>query len=85
MSRYSLQELNRFRWRCRRGMAELDILLVPFFEDAFEALEAGQQTTFIGLLEEEDPVLWEWFSERSRPPGSEMLALVQLILKRVRP
>ena len=41
MSRYSLQELNRFRWRCRRGMAELDILLVPFFEDAFEALEAG--------------------------------------------
>jgi antitoxin CptB len=61
------------------------MLLVPFFEDAFETLDEGQQTTFIGLLEEEDPVLWEWFSERSQPPGSETLALVQLILKRVRP
>jgi antitoxin CptB len=66
-------------------MAELDILLVPFFEDAFATLNEGEQTMFASLLEEEDPILWEWFSERSKPPGAEMLALVQRILKRVRP
>lgn len=85
MPGFSQMELNRMGWRCRRGMAELDLLLVPFFENAFADLAESQQHTFISLLDEEDPVLWEWFSERTEPPGPATQALVQFMLNRVRP
>jgi len=85
MPGFSQMELNRLSWRCRRGMAELDLLLVPFFEDAFTDLAENQKRTFVSLLAEEDPVLWEWFSERAEPSDSATQALVQFMLTRVRP
>ena len=48
-------ELNRMRWRCRRGLLELDLLLGPFFEAMYLTLDADQQLSFQRLLEQEDP------------------------------
>ena len=42
----SQTELNRLRWRSRRGMAELDVLFVPFFEEAFEGLSDDMKTVY---------------------------------------
>ncbi|MDA9050352.1 succinate dehydrogenase assembly factor 2 [Pseudomonadales bacterium] len=78
-------ELNRMRWRCRRGLLELDLLLGPFFEAMYLTLEADQQLSFQLLLEQEDPDLLEWFSQKSRSTDPGMAALVDLMLKRVQP
>ncbi|MEJ6669572.1 MAG: succinate dehydrogenase assembly factor 2 [Pseudomonadales bacterium] len=78
-------ELNRIRWRSRRGMAELDILFIPFFEEVFTFLSEARQDTFVRLLTEEDPELWEWFSERSKPQDPDYLDLVSLMLRRLQP
>ena len=78
-------ELNRIRWRSRRGMAELDILFIPFFEEVFTFLSEARQDTFVRLLTEEDPELWEWFSERSKPHDPDYLDLVSLMLRRLQP
>ena len=78
-------ELNRIRWRSRRGMAELDILFLPFFDEVFPFLSETRQNTFVRLLTEEDPELWEWFSERATPQDPAYLDLVTLILERVQP
>ena len=78
-------ELNRIRWRSRRGMAELDILFIPFFDDVFPFLSETRQNAFVRLLTEEDPELWEWFSERAMPQDPAYLDLVTLILGRVQP
>ena len=78
-------ELNKIRWRSRRGMAELDLLFVPFFEEAFLFLSEARQATFVRMLTEEDPVLWEWFSERSTPEDGAYADLVGLMLRRVQP
>ena len=51
-------ELNRIRLRSRRGMAELDILFIPFFDDVFPFLSEIRQNAFVRLLTEEDPELW---------------------------
>ena len=51
----SQTELNRLRWRSRRGMAELDVLFVPFFEEAFDALNAEMKEVYARMLDEEDP------------------------------
>ena len=48
-------EKSRLKWACRRGMLELDVIFMPFFEHEFDSLSEAQQQTFIRLLECEDP------------------------------
>lgn len=66
-------------------MLELDLLLVPFFDEVYRSLDREKQDTFIKLLEQDDPDLLEWFSRRSRPEDPELAALVDLMLVRVQP
>ena len=78
-------EYNRLRWRSRRGMLELDLLLVPFFDEVFSELESGEQQAFIKLLEQDDPDLYEWFSRKGVSDDPALAALVEKILDRVQP
>ena len=78
-------ELNRLRWRSRRGMLELDLLLLPFFDEVYRDLPLEQQQAFQLLLEQEDPDLLQWFSQKSLPSDPGMAELVKLILARVQP
>ena len=47
----------RLRWRCRRGMRELDVLLIHFFEASFDTLSSTEKDTFRAILELPDPEL----------------------------
>ena len=78
-------EFNRLRWRSRRGMLELDLLLLPFFDEVFAELKSDEQQAFIKLLEQDDPDLWDWFSRKSESGDPELAALVERILDRVQP
>ena len=44
-------------WRCRRGVKELDLLLLRWLERHFEAATAEQRAGFAALLELPDPEL----------------------------
>ena len=52
--RVSLQEL---RWKCRRGMLELDILLNTFINNRYEQLSSAQLQHLLELLDYPDQVL----------------------------
>ena len=82
---FSELELNRLRWRCRRGMLELDLLLLPFFDEVFSELNADEQAVFVRLLEQDDPDLLQWFSQKGTSLDLELQIMVDRILKRVRP
>ena len=66
-------------------MLELDLLLLPFFDEVFAELESDEQQAFIKLLEQDDPDLWDWFSRKSESDAPELAALVERILDRVQP
>ena len=36
----------RIRWACRRGMLELDVLFMPFVEEAFDSLSKNSKPFF---------------------------------------
>ena len=78
-------EYKKLRWRTRRGMLELDLLLAPFFDDFYLDLTGEQQQAFVALLEQEDPDLLAWFNGNDRPPDAGLGNIVDLILARVRP
>lgn len=48
------------RWGCRRGMLELDLLLLPFFDHQFTKLVPKQKAIFEELLSESDQDIYAW-------------------------
>jgi antitoxin CptB len=61
-----MTELNRLRWRCRRGLLELDIVLERFLERHYPALSGSELEEFKALLGESDATLWEMISTTSQ-------------------
>ena len=49
-----MAEHDRIRWRCRRGLLELDLVLQNFLERRFDRLDAEQRQRFDELLDEPD-------------------------------
>jgi antitoxin CptB len=60
-------DLDRIRWRCRRGLLELDLVLEAFLERGYSRLDAGQRRLFNELLEQPDNDLLDLALGRSEP------------------
>jgi antitoxin CptB len=72
-------DFKRLRWRCRRGMKELDQLLERWLDRAHAAASERERGVFLRLLDCEDDRLWRWFLGYEAPPDAELAALVQRI------
>lgn len=72
-------ELRRLRWKCRRGMRELDQLLARYLDQSWRQSPASERGVFLRLLDTEDDTLWHWFMGHERPDDAELAALVQRI------
>ena len=51
---YTETDINRLSWHCRRGMLELDVLLIPFLKERFRTLPLDDQQRFEKLIACED-------------------------------
>tara|TARA_Y100001949_G_scaffold74963_1_gene63675 strand:+ start:18387 stop:18686 length:300 start_codon:yes stop_codon:yes gene_type:complete len=78
-------EMKRLFWHSRRGMLELDVLLVPFLQEAYPTLEAADKQRYQKLLECEDQDMFGWFMQRSKPEDPDLQRIVEMILDRVQP
>ncbi|WP_104201933.1 succinate dehydrogenase assembly factor 2 [Billgrantia saliphila] len=69
----------RLYWHSRRGMWELDLLLIPFLEHCYDGLEAGDQAAYRALIEGEDQDLFAWLMQREPAPPSfrRIVTLIQ--------
>lgn len=72
-------ELKRLRWRCRRGMRELDDLLVRWLDRRWAQSSQAQRDVFLQLLDCEDDRLWRWFLGHETAPDDALDSLVQHI------
>jgi antitoxin CptB len=67
------------RWRCRRGMRELDQLLTRWLDREWTAASDSQREVFLRLLDSEDDRLWRWFLGHETAPDAALDSLVQHI------
>lgn len=72
-------DFNRIRWASRRGMLELDLILVPFVENCYKGLDEINQQRYIDLLEGEDNDLFSWFLGRGKPDDPGLRCIVDQI------
>lgn len=70
---------NRLFWASRRGMLELDLVLLPFLENVYDTLDETDKRRYQQLLECEDQDLFAWFLRREDPADPELLSIVQVI------
>lgn len=76
-------DIKKIIWTCRRGMLELDVILIPFAEQYFEQLSEQQQAVFVRLLDEADPDLFNWLMGHGKPDDSELAEMVVTVRDRM--
>jgi antitoxin CptB len=75
----SAEERAALRWKCRRGMLELDKILIKFFTDCYLQLNSEQQLLFKNLLEETDQNLWDWLVLKQQVQKTQFAVLTKMI------
>ena len=70
---------DRLRWRCRRGMLELDLVLNAFLDRHLEELDPSRIEALKGLLALPDPELLDIVMGRVDPEGVQECELVALM------
>ncbi|MDX1801122.1 MAG: succinate dehydrogenase assembly factor 2 [Marinobacter sp.] len=78
-------EFNRLYWHSRRGMLELDVLLIPFLEEVYRTLPRDDQVRYEKLLTCEDTDIWQWFMQRGKPDDPDLQRIVDMIVSRAQP
>ncbi|KQY51311.1 succinate dehydrogenase assembly factor 2 [Lysobacter sp. Root494] len=79
MSEADDAELRRLRWKCRRGMRELDQLFTRYLDREWRQSSEAERAVFLRLLESEDDRLWHWFMGHEVADDVEIQTLVERI------
>ncbi len=72
------RRLDRLRWRCRRGLLELDLVLGDFLEARYSKLSVEEQSAFERLLALPDTTLYAYL-QGLNPPTEELEEIVRKI------
>lgn len=72
-----MSEMNRLRWKCRRGMLELDLVLNRFLERDYSALDSESKQAFVTLLEAGDEELWTLITDEESSAAPELQAVME--------
>ena len=72
-------ELNRLRWRCRRGMLENDLILTRFLDLRGEEITDQEVLALDRLLELSDNELWDLLAGRQEPVDAAVKPLLDAL------
>ena len=77
---FSAEDRKRLYWHSRRGMLELDLLLVPYAENYLSQLSDDELRMYSELLREEDQDLFVWLTRRATAPRPRLQQMVDKVL-----
>ncbi|KRT56593.1 FAD assembly factor SdhE [endosymbiont of Ridgeia piscesae] len=72
-------EFNRLRWQCRRGMLELDLLLMGFLDQHYLQLDQAQLDGFDRLLRHPDQSLQAWLLQGGDGIPEALVSIINLL------
>ena len=67
-------------WQCRRGLWELDAILIPFVEENFDDLDISNQNLFKELLSYEDVEVFDLLVNQKEPEDINIKPLIDIII-----
>jgi len=75
-------ELSRLRWRCRRGMRELDMLLLNYLDKHYLVAVPAEQRAFRRLLTTPDPDILALLTGRLITDDEHLSYVIKRLLER---
>jgi antitoxin CptB len=69
----------RLRWRCRRGMRELDVMLTRYLDRVWATASPTERDAFLQLVELQDPDLFGYLVGRTIPAEDSQRAIIACI------
>lgn len=69
----------KLKWHCRRGMLELDLILMRFAASQLDTMTKEQLDNFEALLDCTDPELFSWLMGYEQPTDKELADIVEFI------
>lgn len=73
-------ETGKLTWRCRRGMKELDFLLLRYLRDRHALAASEEQAAFVEFLELPDPDIARYLLAGDVPPDPRHAKLCRILL-----
>ena len=70
------QRVYTLRWRCRRGMKELDVLLTRYLDRDYYKVPLPQRQAFESLLDMADPDILDFILGRKHPENRELSLVI---------
>lgn len=77
-----MSEESRLRWQCRRGMRELDELLVRYLDKRYPTAGDSEKAVFRQFLELPDPQLNAYLLQRHKPDSKAVADVIERILSK---
>jgi antitoxin CptB len=74
-----MRKLERARWRCRRGLLELDIVLQRFMDAYYVKLEEAELRQFEILLDLPDNDLWDMIALKKEAEDMTLKPVLHLL------
>lgn len=74
-----MKELERARWRCRRGLLELDIVLLRFMDKYYAQLNETELQQFEELLSLSDNELWDLIAKKKKIKDDSVQHVLRLL------
>ena len=76
------KEINRIKWKCRRGMRELDLLLREFSAKNLEGLDDTNLNTLDAVLNYDDQSLYDYIFKNISLGNSQHEHFIDKFLKK---
>ena len=67
------------RWRSRRGLLELELLLRPFVSTRLASLSVAEKHHYARLLEHDDCDIYDWLMDRDAPEDPQLVDMVRAV------
>ena len=67
---------NKVYWHSRRGMLEIDILLMPYAKEVYPTASDETKRLYKRLLDCEDQDIFAWFMGHMTPQDPEIVTIV---------
>ena len=74
-----MRKLERARWRCRRGLLELDIVLQRFMDEYYAKLDEAERLQFEILLDLPDNDLWDMIALKKEAEDMTLKPVLHLL------
>lgn len=73
---------SRIKWKCRRGLLELDVILEKFCETVLPTMSEEDKKSFFFFLDTPDQILLDWVYANVMP-GDERAKKYVLMLREI--